>query len=390
LKIFIDNLKSIDFQFSAICVQESWLADGDDTSQIQLDGYKCILQGKSCSSKGGLIIYLHNKFEYDYISTLTNYNTWEGQIIQVKKGEYLDKPVNIGNIYRPPKHIQDKYTEFINEISPILNSLESNNNDVIIAGDFNIDLLHINDTQSYSDFFDMLTSHSFYPKITLPTRLSNKHGTLIDNLFCKLTEASLDTTSGVLIKKFSDHQPYFTIYNDLKHVNVIPKYVKVNKQDKESIEKFHYEILHDLELENLSNDLLQDPNINYNILHNIMQSAKMKHMPQKMVKYNKYKYKNSPWITQGIIKSIKFRDGLYKKYKMTDPDSPEFDILKVNLKTYNTILKKSIRLAKKKYYEGLFLKFKDDIRGTWKTINGILNKTKKKKSFPFFLEMVNS
>ncbi len=50
----------------------------------------------------------------------------------------------------------------------------------------------------------MLTNHSFYPKITLPTRLSNKHGTLIDNFLCKLTEATLDTTSGVLIKKFSD------------------------------------------------------------------------------------------------------------------------------------------------------------------------------------------
>ncbi len=31
-----------------------------------------------------------------------------------------------------------------------------------------------------------------------------------------------------------------------------------------------------------------------------------------------------------------------------------------------------------------FIKFKDDIRGTWKTINGILNKTKRKRSFPLF------
>ncbi len=47
----------------------------------------------------------------------------------------------------------------------------------------------------------MLTNHSFYPEIALPTRLSNKHGTLIDNFICKLTEATLDTTSGILIKK---------------------------------------------------------------------------------------------------------------------------------------------------------------------------------------------
>ncbi len=56
---------------------------------------------------------------------------------------------------------------------------------------------------------------------------------------------------------------------------------------------------------------------------------------------------------------------------MTEPTLPEFDIQKVNLKTYNNILKEAIRLAKRSYYEALFNKFKNYIRGTWKTINGI-------------------
>ncbi len=95
----------------------------------------------------------------------------------------------------------------------------------------------------------------------------------------------------------------------------------------------------------------------------------------------------SAWITHGIIRSIQYRDYLYEKHKMTRSHSLEFDIQNINLKTYNTILKKSIRLAKKSHYELLFLKFKDDIRGTWKTINGILNKTKRKGHFPFSSEM---
>ncbi len=66
---------------------------------------------------------------------------------------------------------------------------------------------------------------------------------------------------------------------------------------------------------------------------------------------------------------------------MTNTTS-EIEIQKINVKTYNNILKKSIRLAKKSYYEIIFLKFKDDIRGTWKTINDILNKIKRNKSFP--------
>ncbi len=75
---------------------------------------------------------------------------------------------------------------------------------------------------------------------------------------------------------------------------------------------------------------------------------------------------------------------------MTDPTLPEFDIQKFNLKTYNNILKKDIRLAKRSYYEALFNKFKNDIRGTWKTINGILNKTKRKRNFPLFFKDGNN
>ncbi len=230
----------------------------------------------------------------------------------------------------------------------------------------------------------LLTNHSFFPKITLPTRLSNIHGTLIENFLCRLSETTLDTTSGILIKKLSDHQPYFTILNNINVKHHKPKNIKVTKQDNESKQQFHYEILHCLEHENLTNDITQDPNINYNILHNIVQNAKMKHIPQKSVRFHKYKHKIYAWITRGIIKSIHYKDDLYKKHKMTDPYSFEYDAPKNNLKTYNTILKKSICLSKKNYYEILFQKFQNDIKGTWKTINKILNRTKRKKSFPQF------
>ena len=69
---------------------------------------------------------------------------------------------------------------------------------------------------------------------------------------------------------------------------------------------------------------------------------------------------------------------------MTNPDSAEYSTQSTNLKTFNNILKKCIREAKKIYYYNLFLKFKSDIKGTWKTINDILNKTKKKYTFPSF------
>ena len=58
LDIFIEQMKDHGCEPSAICLQETWLSENHDTSQFQIDGYTCINQSKSCSNKGGLLIYL--------------------------------------------------------------------------------------------------------------------------------------------------------------------------------------------------------------------------------------------------------------------------------------------------------------------------------------------
>ena len=56
-------------------------------------------------------------------------------------------------------------------------------------------------------------------------------------------------------------------------------------------------------------------------------------MPIKYVNFKKYKHKKSQWITNGLIKSIKFCDNLYKKLKLTSRESPEYHTLKITLQT---------------------------------------------------------
>ncbi len=165
------------------------------------------------------------------------------------------------------------YNQFIEEFAPIFGNLDKNNKDVILAGDFNVDLLKINEKYIIKEYFDMLTSNSFYLKITVPTRLTNTHGTLIDNFLCKLTDNTLDTTSGVLIKMFSDHRPYFILLNNILTKDSPLEYVKITKQDNEAIQKFHNEILTSDKLINLKSDLNEDPNNTYNILHRVIQDA---------------------------------------------------------------------------------------------------------------------
>ena len=127
---------------------------------------------------------------------------------------------------------------FTHELSQVLSHFEELNADTIIAGDTNINLLKILEKEAFSDFVDTVLSHSFYPKITLPTRLSTYNGTLIDTFFCKLSKSTIDTVPGILINTFSDHQPYFICLNNISYEAPTPKYVKITTQSYEALSIF--------------------------------------------------------------------------------------------------------------------------------------------------------
>ncbi len=112
-----------------------------------------------------------------------------------------------------------------------------------MTGDTYLDLFKINEGHVFGDFFHTRTENGFYSKITLPTRFSNKHDTLLDTLFCKLTDTTINTTSGILIKKFSDNQPYFTFLKDIFDKDCPPKFIKANTHSQESIKNFQYELI---------------------------------------------------------------------------------------------------------------------------------------------------
>ena len=90
--------------------------------------------------------------------------------------------------------------------------------------------------------------------------------------------------------------------------------------------------------------------------------------------------KKTEWITEGIIRSIKRRDELYRKFKKTPTDSSNYEARKINLRTYNVIIKRSIFIAKKTFYHHIFQKDSSDIKNTWSIIKNLLHK--KKKSNP--------
>ena len=381
LKIYLQNLAENDCFFYAICLQETWIGEKNDVTSLQLDGYHLITQPYSCSSHAGLAIYIKNDYKFDILNIYTSEsNTWECQFVKVKINN--DKNITIGNIYRPPKDIIANYNTFIEELNVALHELRG---EVIISGDFNIDLLKIKEKPVFNEFLELFLTNGYIPKITFPTRYSDSNSTLIDNQFCKISDNFSKSTSGIIISNLSDHLPYFTCLEYLTIKKPITKYISYTMQNDSIINNLKQHLNEQRIISKIDTTPNANPDTNYNIIHNILQFGLDKYIPIKKRKFHKHKHKNSKWITPAIIRSIKFRDNLYKKITSTSPDDPIYIQLKTNLKTYNKILKKLIRHAKKSYYESLFMKFKGDIKNTWITIRNIISKSKEMKNLPEFL-----
>ena len=87
----------------------------------------------------------------------------EGQFLEITYHNMI-KTIILGNVYRPPKDIKENYQTLFDEFANKLVYLNNKRNEVIIAGDYNIDLLNINDKPIISEYVDAITSHGFFPK----------------------------------------------------------------------------------------------------------------------------------------------------------------------------------------------------------------------------------
>ena len=189
-------------------------------------------------------------------------------------------------------------------------------------------------------------------------------------------------SSSIIFSNISDHLPCIANLCISEYTKQQQKYVKTRVINDTAINSFRDE-LSDIDISSLLNaNLATDPNTDYEKFENIITKTYDRHFPEKCVKFNKYKHKRSNWITSGILKSIEFRDKLYKRLKMCSPENSEYELLKYNLKIYNGYLNRCIRTAKKEFYHNEFNKYKNDIRKTWDTLKEIINKKTFKSDFP--------
>ncbi len=240
LKLQLEIFDRLNHTIHIISVQEAWINDTRHTNLLNIENYTPhILPNQISGNKGGIIVYVHNSLTATEVNFFekSSKNLWEGLTLSIKS-DLLPNTITVHTVYRPPReksglgsieHAIENHTDFMTEFKPYIDKMKPNKTDTIILGDFNYNLLETSSNSKVQEFFDLLTSNEFIPKITAPTKINRESCNLYDHIYTKVSP-NLILDSGVFMTSLSDHLPTFLSISTINH--------KITKQKYKTIKDF--------------------------------------------------------------------------------------------------------------------------------------------------------
>ena len=196
-------LNELNVNFDILAITESRIKkDSPSTVNLHLD--YLVEQTSTETSAGGTLLYINKTLSYQLKNDLKLYHLEkiESTFIEIICSKLTN--VIVGCIYKHPTlQINDFKSDFISPL--LLKLLKESYKRILLLGDFNIDLLKSELSDSINNFIDTLSSDFLLPRILLPTRIS-KTSTLIDNILSNSTSLEEIESSNVT-STFSDHFP---------------------------------------------------------------------------------------------------------------------------------------------------------------------------------------
>jgi len=332
---------------------ETWL---NDITKLNCNFNHCDSYHTTRLSRtgGGVSVFVNNNFNSMSISDLCLCNdTIETCTVQVR---YDDNDIIIIAIYRPHSGTVQNFTSALIEL---LNNKKMKGKQVIITGDININLLQFN--VSYNEhFINELQSLNFVPVITKPTRFPPENSeiqpSLLDHIWLNFFQ---ENNSGIILSDISDHN---TVFLHLPIRSSFPDKVRLafRSHNNLSMELFRSKLCKI----NWSNLLTGDMNQQVQIFNSVINEIYCNTFTLK-IKYVSSKRITTPWLTRGILNSVKTKSKLFKLLKLGRIHSYDYS-------SFCNKLKSIIRLAKIKYYKSAFITCKNNIKDTWKLLNNLL------------------
>ena len=371
--------------FDIIGLTETFNIPRDFT--YQLDGYHELkkknlynIRDENDDGHGGVGLFINSNFQYNIRTDLSVFipHVCETLFVEIKLTP-KSKPIIIGCIYRPntaPKADLDIFSE---TILGLMMTIQDENRTAYLLGDFNIDLLKYNTHDKTKLYVDSVLTHGFMPVISKPTRVTHQTATLIDHIYTN--DILVNTRSGVLITdEVADHFGVFHIILSDTNENVNQfKYIRNMGNDR--LELFKSKLS-----ETDFNEVLNTSNVNeaYTKFMVLYRQAFEFSFPLQRVKNSRKHIKKELWMTKGLLISSVTKHKLYMK-KLKKPCHENIE----RYKEYNSLFRKILRAQKKKYYEDIFNKCRNDSKETWKLLRSVIGKTSNKSAFPDVIQHNN-
>jgi len=353
-------------RFDMICLTETWLTHST-SNLVYFRGYNMFNVMRDNRRGGGVSVLVSNKFNS---SILNNYSRCEAQIECIfVKCSYRSKSIIVGSVYRPPGA---DTRPFLEAVETLLSQLfrEISGAQLIVCGDFNINLLDSDVGSLGETFVNLMASNSLLPLISNPTRINDATGnhSLLDNIFCR---DPITYISGIIVSSISDHYPVFCVFREFFH-NVdnpsTPIVVRCRIMNESSIDNLYAALsLHDFS----SIFLMTDINVAFLEFEKILMNYFNSTCPI-VTKNVSYKDFSKPWIDRHVKSEIKRRDNNFQLYRRGLMNRAQFC-------RHRNSVTKLIRDKKKSYFVDKFEQVRNDLRRTWSLINDTINSGGKRK-----------
>ena len=361
--------------FHIFCCAESHLNKNISDEQISISGYHIIRLDPCLKRQTGLIVYISNTITSKRLIHLEKHDVESIWIeISLKK----TKPLVLAFIYRHPDELVNWYDKF----NDMMEAAPLTEREVILFGDFNINLLkdHLNWADTYQNL-------GLTQIIDTPTRLAAR--TLIDHIYVNNTQNIIETC--VPHCGCSDHLPLCLTW--LKKGTKVPK-----AGHKVIIYRSFTKFNKDMFLADLAQSPLSlvyqytDPDKAFELWHNIFINVYNKHAPilTKRVKdspklpWHNNEVKEESHKRDTMLKEIdklkrnlkiKHKNGLLDKSKQIEEEiliSQKWEDYKKQRNKVTSVLRRS----KKVYFQKLISNStKKDSKSIWKAINKLTNKS---------------
>ena len=187
-------------------------------------------------------------------------------------------------------------------------------------GDFNLDLFKSESCDYAKHFVEQLFTSSFFPLINKATRITHHTATLIDNMFTNNLEQLSDSLNGIIFSDISDHLPIVHVFYTNMFVKKTSKYV-VDATYQRVFNKVNIRTFQE-QMKNTSwNSVLNEtsvPKKAYKDFLKLFSNVFEANFPFKKKNSVKIDKEKSPWMTNCILKSVRNKNKLYKRF-LTKP-----------------------------------------------------------------------